>query len=91
MTDYNNDSRASVPEWQREKSDPLSDANIEAEIDKLDAPGLDKLVRLAARKLAGEGVSVQPGDDSWIGACYDIMRNLIENDVSLDEIEEQVN
>ena len=56
-------------------------------MDKLSGEERHKLGRLAARKLTGQGISVYIGDDRWIHACYDIMREMIENDISLDEVE----
>ena len=45
-------------------------------------------MRLAAERLESEGVmDLKSATERWMGACYDIMRNMIENDMTLDEVE----
>ena len=82
-----NEERPTFAGWKQEKGDPLSDENIQAEIDNLSDEHRDKLVRVAAQRIATTGIPVVAGDERWIGACYDIMRSLIENDMSLDDVE----
>ena len=83
-----NDRRIPFTAWNRENGDPLSDESAQALIDKLSDEDRDKLVQLAARRLAGEGIAATTMSGVWIGACYDIMRDMIENDISLDEVDE---
>ena len=76
------------PQGDGSYSDPLSDENVQAAIDALSTEDRDMLVLLAAQRLEGQGIPALLRDPRWIGACYDIMRSLIENDMRLAEAEE---
>jgi len=81
--------RVPIPKWQQEYVDPLSDDSIQAAIDALSDEDRDRLVRAAARRLAAEGVvNLEGAGEQWIGACYDIMRSLSENGMTLHDVED---